>query len=426
MDKNKTVAIIAAGGKGERTGLSIPKQYVEIKGRPILAYTIAAFQDSAYIDDIIIVAGEDYIEFCKEKIVHQYGFSKVSYVVKGGPSRMLSVYEGIKLCENAHIVLIHDGARPFVTQEEIKKAYEGALNKNACILACPIPETLKEVKDGIIEKTIDRTFIYAAKTPQAFKKDLIKQAYDKAAKDGYSATDDASLLEYIGEKVYIEEGSFQNIKITSAEDMLYAEYLLNFKKDNGGLMPGNEVILPENKETVESPIKEKESPASFEYPDKRKTVTIYTDGACSYNPGPGGYGAVIIYNGKELELSQGYKKTTNNRMEIMGVIAALQALKAPCDVALYSDSKYVVDAIEKGWAVKWKKNNWMRNKNEKALNVDLWIMLLDLLDRHNVKFHWVKGHSSNALNNKCDELARKSILFDDLLIDYGFNNGENI
>jgi ribonuclease HI len=110
----------------------------------------------------------------------------------------------------------------------------------------------------------------------------------------------------------------------------------------------------------------------------------------------------------------------------MGVLAALSALKEPCDVALYSDSKYVVDAIEKGWVTIWKKFNWMRNKNVKALNVDLWIELLTLLERHNVQFHWVKGHSSNALNNKCDELARKSILFDDLLEDYGFVNGEII
>ncbi|MBE6012536.1 MAG: 2-C-methyl-D-erythritol 4-phosphate cytidylyltransferase [Lachnospiraceae bacterium] len=422
MDKNEATAIIAAGGKGERTGLNIPKQYVEINGKPVLAYTIEAFQNNSLIDHIIIVAGEDYIDFCKENIVLKYGFSKVKHIIKGGESRMLSVYEGVKLCEDSGIILIHDGARPFVTQEEIKKAYEGAFNKNACILACPSTETLKAVKDGIIEKTIDRSLVYSAKTPQAFKGRLIKQAYEKALKDGYSATDDASLLEYIGEPVYIEEGSFQNIKITSSEDIIYAEYLLNSREHHND----NPLTLSENKENTEILKKEKESTEEAEYHGKRKNVTIYTDGACSYNPGPGGYGAVIIYNGKELEISQGYKKTTNNRMEIMGVLAALSALKEPCDVALYSDSKYVVDAIEKGWVTKWKKNNWMRNKNDKALNVDLWIELLTLLERHNVQFHWVKGHSSNALNNKCDELARKSILFDDLLEDYGFVNGEII
>lgn len=134
-------------------------------------------------------------------------------------------------------------------------------------------------------------------------------------------------------------------------------------------------------------------------------VTIYTDGACSGNPGPGGYGAILMYGSHKKELSGGDPNTTNNRMELMGVITALKALNRPCQVDLYTDSQYVVNAIEKGWAKKWQSNGWMRNKKDKALNPDLWQMLLDLLEVHQVSFHWVKGHAENPYNNRCDELA---------------------
>ncbi len=134
-------------------------------------------------------------------------------------------------------------------------------------------------------------------------------------------------------------------------------------------------------------------------------VIIYTDGACSGNPGPGGYGAILLYGQHKKELSGGAANTTNNRMELMGVITALKALKRPCSVQLYTDSQYVVNAIEKGWAKKWQANGWMRNKTEKAMNPDLWQQLLELLSVHQVRFHWVKGHADNPYNNRCDELA---------------------
>ena len=148
-----------------------------------------------------------------------------------------------------------------------------------------------------------------------------------------------------------------------------------------------------------------------------KNVEIYTDGACSGNPGPGGYGIVLLYGQRRKDLSCGYRKTTNNRMEMMAVIRGLEALSEPCNVKLYSDSKYVIDAIEKGWVTKWKANNWMRNKKDKAINVDLWIRMFGLLEKHHVTFIWVKGHADNALNNHCDELARKAIADVNLLID---------
>ena len=136
-----------------------------------------------------------------------------------------------------------------------------------------------------------------------------------------------------------------------------------------------------------------------------KQVTIYTDGACSGNPGPGGWGAILEWNGREKELSGGERETTNNRMELSGVIFALSALKEPCAVDLYTDSKYVFDAVDKGWVYAWRKNGWRKADKKPALNVDLWERLLPLLETHRVTWHWVKGHAENEKNNRCDALA---------------------
>ena len=136
-----------------------------------------------------------------------------------------------------------------------------------------------------------------------------------------------------------------------------------------------------------------------------KTVTLYTDGACSGNPGPGGWGAILSYNGVEKELSGGEANTTNNRMELLAVISGLEALKEPCCVELYSDSKYVIDGLSKGWAVSWRKNNWRKADKKPALNPDLWERLLDLTEKHRLSYYWVKGHADNPYNNRCDQLA---------------------
>lgn len=155
-----------------------------------------------------------------------------------------------------------------------------------------------------------------------------------------------------------------------------------------------------------------------------KHVVIYTDGACSGNPGAGGYGTVLLFGTARKELSGGFVETTNNRMELLAVIKGLEALKEPCKVTLYSDSKYVVDAIEKGWATKWRRQNWMRNKKERASNVDLWERLLRLLEVHTVAFVWVKGHADNVENERCDQLARLAILEDSLDIDENYQKME--
>lgn len=136
-----------------------------------------------------------------------------------------------------------------------------------------------------------------------------------------------------------------------------------------------------------------------------KNVEIYTDGACSGNPGPGGWGAVLIYNGVEKQLSGSEKETTNNRMELCAVITALKALKEPCNVTLTTDSKYVCDAINKGWLNSWQKNSWKKADKKPVLNIDLWQELLPLLDKHRVEFIWVKGHNGHKYNEICDKLA---------------------
>lgn len=142
--------------------------------------------------------------------------------------------------------------------------------------------------------------------------------------------------------------------------------------------------------------------------DETKGVTIYTDGSCLGNPGPGGYGVVLIYNNHRKELSGSYHLTTNNRMEIMAAIAGLSALKTSCKVSLYTDSQYLTNAMTKGWAEKWRKNGWKRNKHEKALNPDLWEQLLVQCRRHMVEFIWVRGHDENLENERCDQLAREA------------------
>jgi len=158
--------------------------------------------------------------------------------------------------------------------------------------------------------------------------------------------------------------------------------------------------------------------------ERLKRVTIYTDGACLGNPGPGGYGVVLLYKGRRKELSGGYRKTTNNRMEIMAAIVGLKALKEKCEATLYSDSEYLVKAMTEGWVERWRKNNWRRNRKEKALNPDLWEQLLQLYEYHQVEFKWVKGHAKSAENNRCDELALEAAQQSNLPVDEGYNERE--
>ena len=154
--------------------------------------------------------------------------------------------------------------------------------------------------------------------------------------------------------------------------------------------------------------------------EKIKHVTIYTDGACLGNPGPGGYGAILFYQGRKKELSGGYRKTTNNRMEIMAAIFGLEALKEKCKVTLHSDSEYLVKAMSRGWAQRWQANRWKRSKREKVLNPDLWERLLKLCEYHEVQFSWIKGHAGTPENIRCDELAMQAAQLPNLPSDDGY------
>jgi ribonuclease HI len=156
-------------------------------------------------------------------------------------------------------------------------------------------------------------------------------------------------------------------------------------------------------------------------PEKAKgtlpEVTLYTDGGCLDNPGRGGYGVVLLYKGHRKELSGGFRRTTNNRMEILAAIKGLEALREKCRVTLYSDSQYLVHAIEQGWAERWRAHGWWRNRKDKAINPDLWERLLDLVDRHEVRFQWIRGHAGNTENERADVLAREAALSDNLATD---------
>lgn len=153
-----------------------------------------------------------------------------------------------------------------------------------------------------------------------------------------------------------------------------------------------------------------------------KEVSIYTDGACSGNPGKGGFGVILNYMGKKKEISKGYKCTTNNRMEIMAALAGLNALKEPCKVILYSDSKYLVDSVNKGWIASWQKNGWKNSKKEKVKNRELFEELIELMNVHEVEYRWVKGHDGHSENERCDFLATSAAKADNLEEDTGYTD----
>jgi ribonuclease HI len=151
-----------------------------------------------------------------------------------------------------------------------------------------------------------------------------------------------------------------------------------------------------------------------------KQVAIYTDGACQGNPGPGGYGVVLLYGAKRKEISGGFRRTTNNRMEIMAAIAGLEALRYRCTVTIFTDSQYLANSFNQGWARRWRANGWKRNKNDAAQNPDLWARLLDLSDQHDVRFEWLRGHAGDPENERCDRLSVRAAQEKDLPADVGY------
>ncbi len=414
-EKLRCTAIIMAAGKGKRMQTAVSKQFLPVCGKEILAWTVDVFEKSPLVDTILLMASAD----GKEDVQHLwdiYGWKKVATVLEGGKERQNSVANGLAAVgEDTDIVLIHDGVRPFVTEEMIADSIVAAQEYGGAVIGVPAKDTIKVCSaDGLAVETPDRSTLWQIQTPQTFQRDLIVNAYEKADRDGFLGTDDASVAEFAGHQVKVVMGSYRNIKITTKEDLVIAEAF--FKED----LKEKEMVEDQKVQEPKTNTAEKKDQESKDDKKNQRAVEIYTDGACSGNPGAGGYGVVLLYGNKRKEMSEGYRMTTNNRMEVLAVIKGLEALKEPCQVTLYSDSKYVVDAIQKGWVTKWKANGWYRNKKERASNVDLWERLLVQLERHQVTFQWVKGHADNPGNERCDELARGAIAAGNLLEDENY------
>lgn len=236
----KTTAIILSGGKGKRMGGPVSKQYMELMGHPVLFYSLDAFEKSI-VDNVILVVGEGDIDYCKKEIVEKYSFKKVSSIVTGGKERYDSVYSGLctigDLCPDTDIVLIHDGARAFVSEDIIEKLIDSCKTEKACVAAVKAKDTIKiSDSNGYIEQTPARELVWQIQTPQVFEYSLIKEAYDSvlSGDNKIGITDDAMVLEkYNGHKIKLVEASYDNIKITTPEDMEFGKAIIkrnNIKK----------------------------------------------------------------------------------------------------------------------------------------------------------------------------------------------------
>ncbi len=225
----KNTAIVLAAGQGKRMHTKIQKQFLEIKGYPVLYYSLRCFQDSPLIEDIILVTGEESVLYCQKEIVDKYGFTKVTKVIPGGKERYDSVYQGLLACENSDYVLIHDGARPFITEEILERGLTGAEETGACAVGMPSKDTVKIADEsGYIAETPDRSKVWMIQTPQIFQYALIRNAHESIrTREMSNVTDDAMVVEQeTGIKVRLTEGSYQNIKITTPEDLGVAELFL--------------------------------------------------------------------------------------------------------------------------------------------------------------------------------------------------------
>ena len=214
--------IIAAGGKGTRMGADINKVYLKLLGKEILVYTVEAFQKNKNVDEIIIVTGKNDIDRCNE-LVKKYELSKVATVVQGGSTRQKSVFNGI-MASKGDIVAIHDGARPLISQQEIDAVFNDCREYGAAAVGVSVKDTLKMIdKNGFIASTIDRELVCSIRTPQVFKRNIIINAHQKALNESFEATDDCGLVEFSGVKIKITAGSSENIKVTTPEDIVFAE-----------------------------------------------------------------------------------------------------------------------------------------------------------------------------------------------------------
>ena len=226
MQKKKCTAIVLAAGQGKRMGTKVQKQYLEISGKPVLYYSLWEFQQSKVIDEIILVVGENQAEYCKNEIVSKYGIRKVKKIVQGGAERYHSVWNGLQEVEGEGYVFIHDGARPFINEEILNRAYKDVENCKACVVGMPVKDTIKLAnREGYVDETPERSLVWMIQTPQVFENSLVKKAYALLMEqENIQVTDDAMVVEQmLGHKVKLSRGSYENIKITTPEDLDIAE-----------------------------------------------------------------------------------------------------------------------------------------------------------------------------------------------------------
>lgn len=241
--KKRCTAIVLAAGQGSRMGTKIQKQYLEIEGKPVLYYSLAVFERSKIIDDIILVVGAEQLDYCREEIVERFGFAKVDTITAGGSERYESVYRALCVMEEDAMtvpnrdgyVFIHDGARPFVDEAILQRAYEAVKTNHACVVGMPSKDTIKVAdEDKFAKETPDRKYLWMIQTPQVFEVSLIKEAYFKLMGEPYiQVTDDAMVAEQmLHTPVKLVEGSYENIKITTPEDLPVAELFVGLRKRN--------------------------------------------------------------------------------------------------------------------------------------------------------------------------------------------------
>lgn len=231
MQKAKCTAIVLAAGQGKRMGTKVQKQYLEIDEKPVLYYSLKAFEDSELINEIILVVGENQKEYCEQEIVSKYEIRKVKKIVQGGAERYHSVWNGLQEVADGY-VFIHDGARPFINEEILQRVYDEVLISKACVVGMPVKDTIKIADtEGYADSTPDRSLLWQIQTPQVFETSIIKEAYKKLMQsDTIKVTDDAMVVEQMnGNKVKLVLGSYENIKITTPEDLEIAKIFVKNK-----------------------------------------------------------------------------------------------------------------------------------------------------------------------------------------------------
>ena len=245
LDFRKSIAIIVAAGKGTRMGGSINKQFLLLEGKPILAHTIKAFEECESIDEIIIIVAEGEIDYCRGNIIEKYGYKKVVRIIVGGRERVDSVFRGLgEVCSYNSIITVHDGARPLITNCKIKECVKAAKNTGAAVVAVQVKDTIKIVNcDMEIKGTLKRSELWAIQTPQSFYYYIIKKEYETdmekklenrdniEGQSYHGPTDDASLVEQIGRKIYVIKGDYENLKITTPEDIIFAGEILRKRSE---------------------------------------------------------------------------------------------------------------------------------------------------------------------------------------------------